>query len=187
MSIDADQQRDYGEERYNAALCPACGASPCEWDGRPDGFHTDELPERKTLGCERHGYGPDYMACPHCQRERTEERNYLAALREHLDEGVELARSAQRQWAALASTLAGLRVPQMHVSLPDEDFERSAVLPGHLVHTDQQVRASLARLASRADALAAAYQRAAAHCERVRDGCADELVSAATVDEGGAR
>ena len=39
--MDQDQERDYAEERYNAEFCPACGASPCGWDGRPDGFHTD--------------------------------------------------------------------------------------------------------------------------------------------------
>ena len=39
--MDQDQQRDYAEEKYNQEFCPACGTSPCEWDGIPDGFHTD--------------------------------------------------------------------------------------------------------------------------------------------------
>jgi hypothetical protein len=42
---DRDQQRDYAEEAYNRNFCPACGASPCTWDGEPDGFHTDEPAE----------------------------------------------------------------------------------------------------------------------------------------------
>jgi len=37
-----DDQRDYDEEAYNRDLCPACGVSPCQWDGvTDDGFHTD--------------------------------------------------------------------------------------------------------------------------------------------------
>jgi hypothetical protein len=38
----ADQERDFAEEKYNAEYCDPCGVSPCEWDGAPDGFHTDE-------------------------------------------------------------------------------------------------------------------------------------------------
>jgi hypothetical protein len=37
-----DQQRDYAEEAYWRNYCQACGASPCGWDGEPDGFHTDD-------------------------------------------------------------------------------------------------------------------------------------------------
>jgi hypothetical protein len=38
----ADQERDRAEEAYNASLCPACGTSPCAWDGvTEDGFHVD--------------------------------------------------------------------------------------------------------------------------------------------------
>ena len=37
-----DDQRDYAEEAYWAAYCQACGASPCTWDGVPDGFHADD-------------------------------------------------------------------------------------------------------------------------------------------------
>jgi hypothetical protein len=33
------------EHAYWRAFCPACGVSPCEWDGQPDGFHTDDGPE----------------------------------------------------------------------------------------------------------------------------------------------
>jgi len=40
--MDTDEQRDYSEEQYNGNLCPACGASPCTWNGIPDGFHADE-------------------------------------------------------------------------------------------------------------------------------------------------
>jgi hypothetical protein len=40
--MDQDQQRDPAEERYNREFCPACGTSPCGWDGKPDGFHADE-------------------------------------------------------------------------------------------------------------------------------------------------
>ena len=37
-----DDQRDYAEEAYWREFCGACGDSPCTWDGRPDGFHTDD-------------------------------------------------------------------------------------------------------------------------------------------------
>jgi hypothetical protein len=38
-----EDQRDYSEEAYNRTFCDACGASPCDWDGSVDGFHTDEV------------------------------------------------------------------------------------------------------------------------------------------------
>ena len=37
-----DDQRDYAEEAYWREFCQACGASPCAWDGEPDGFHDDD-------------------------------------------------------------------------------------------------------------------------------------------------
>jgi len=40
--VNSNDERDYAEEAYWRAFCPACGASPCTRDGRPDGFHTDE-------------------------------------------------------------------------------------------------------------------------------------------------
>lgn len=39
-----DENRDLAEEAYWRAFCGACGASPCTWDGTPDGFHTDDQP-----------------------------------------------------------------------------------------------------------------------------------------------
>jgi len=38
-----DDQRDYEEEAYWRAFCNACGASPCIWDGTPDGFHAERV------------------------------------------------------------------------------------------------------------------------------------------------
>ena len=49
MSTDQDQQRDRAEEAYWHRFCIPCGASPCTWDGRPDGFHTDEEPDPRSL------------------------------------------------------------------------------------------------------------------------------------------
>ena len=40
--MDQTEQRDSREERYNREFCDACGTSPCQWDGKPDGFHADE-------------------------------------------------------------------------------------------------------------------------------------------------
>ena len=37
-----DDERDFEEEAYWRDFCQACGASPCTWDGLPDGFHTDD-------------------------------------------------------------------------------------------------------------------------------------------------
>lgn len=39
--MDQTEQRDFAEERYWREFCAACGTSPCGWDGRPDGFHTE--------------------------------------------------------------------------------------------------------------------------------------------------
>lgn len=36
-----DDERDYAEEAYWRDYCQPCGASPCNWDGKPDGFHAD--------------------------------------------------------------------------------------------------------------------------------------------------
>ena len=62
MSIDTDQQRDYDEERYWREFCQACGTSPCGWDGRPDGFHTeanlDALADRITADLSLGASGP---------------------------------------------------------------------------------------------------------------------------------
>jgi hypothetical protein len=41
--MDNDEQRDAAEEKYGREFCQACGTSPCGWDGKPDGFHTDPL------------------------------------------------------------------------------------------------------------------------------------------------
>lgn len=49
--MDQDQERDAAEEKYNREFCPACGTSPCGWDGVPDGFHTMEVP----VGIDRRG------------------------------------------------------------------------------------------------------------------------------------
>jgi hypothetical protein len=43
--MDSNLERDYDEERYNGEFCPACGDSPCTWNGNPDGFHTDDGPD----------------------------------------------------------------------------------------------------------------------------------------------
>lgn len=43
--MNTDKQRDPAGERYNGEFCPACGDSPCTWDGRPDGFHADDEPD----------------------------------------------------------------------------------------------------------------------------------------------
>ena len=43
--MDNNEQRDPDEERYNREFCIPCGMSPCTWDGRPDGFHTDDGPD----------------------------------------------------------------------------------------------------------------------------------------------
>lgn len=42
--MDHSEQRDAAEERYNREFCVPCGISPCDWDGEPDGFHTDDEP-----------------------------------------------------------------------------------------------------------------------------------------------
>ena len=42
VGMDIDVEVDYAEIGYLAAFCGACGTSPCEWDGKPDGFHTDD-------------------------------------------------------------------------------------------------------------------------------------------------
>jgi len=39
---EPDDLRDYAEERYWREFCIPCGSRPCDWDGTPDGFHTDE-------------------------------------------------------------------------------------------------------------------------------------------------
>ena len=40
--VMSDDDRDLVEEAYWRDYCQACGASPCGWDGTPDGFHADE-------------------------------------------------------------------------------------------------------------------------------------------------
>jgi hypothetical protein len=67
---DRDQQRDYAEEAYNRDFCIPCGASPCTWDGQPDGFHTDEPAdaEAETGTCANCGCGtaePQHADYPH--------------------------------------------------------------------------------------------------------------------------
>jgi hypothetical protein len=37
-----DDYRDMEEEAYLGSFCPACGTAGCTWDGKPDGFHTDD-------------------------------------------------------------------------------------------------------------------------------------------------
>jgi hypothetical protein len=37
-----DENRDYAEEAYNAAMCPACGTSPCESE---DGHEAERIAE----------------------------------------------------------------------------------------------------------------------------------------------
>ena len=50
-----DENRDYDEEHYWREFCVPCGASPCTWDGTPDGFHADEPgpqgPAAMCAGC----------------------------------------------------------------------------------------------------------------------------------------
>ena len=51
--MNGDDERDYEEEAYWRAFCDPCGTSPCGWDGRPDGSHTNDIaptPE-DTTGC----------------------------------------------------------------------------------------------------------------------------------------
>jgi len=43
--MDNNEQRDPAEERYNREFCIPCGASPCRWNGEPDGFHADDGPD----------------------------------------------------------------------------------------------------------------------------------------------
>lgn len=43
--MDHYLERDESEERYNREFCIPCGGSPCTWNGKPDGFHTDEGPD----------------------------------------------------------------------------------------------------------------------------------------------
>ena len=60
--MNGDDERDYEEEAYWRAFCDPCGTSPCGWDGRPDGFHTDDTvpsPE-DTTGCP---VGPVCQTC----------------------------------------------------------------------------------------------------------------------------
>ena len=41
----ASDDRDMQEEDYWRDYCQACGNSPCQWNGQPDGFHTDDDPD----------------------------------------------------------------------------------------------------------------------------------------------
>lgn len=47
--MDNNLERDPAEERYNREFCIPCGTSPCGWDGKPDGFHTDDEPPARLL------------------------------------------------------------------------------------------------------------------------------------------
>jgi hypothetical protein len=66
-----DENRDYAEEAYWRAYCQACGDSPCTWDGRNDGFHTDTpstaewFAECKADGCTGTGYDEETDSISH--------------------------------------------------------------------------------------------------------------------------
>lgn len=67
--MDQDQQRDADEERYLGEFCPACGASPCTWDGQPDGFHTETEPITEFECCGQWLPYPEpgqEIRCPGC-------------------------------------------------------------------------------------------------------------------------
>lgn len=87
-----------------------------------------------------------------------DQRAYDRAVREHLAKGLAIAEQTQCWWAQFAAALAGLDVPPTPL-VPDEDLEHALVAPAHLDPT--RLRRRLEQLLSDADAIAAAYGRAA--------------------------
>ena len=90
--------------------------------------------------------------------DRFDQDAYGRAVREHLAKGLAIAEQTQHWWAQFAAALAGLDVPPTPL-VADEDLEHAAVAPAHL--DPAGLRHRLAQLLSAADAIAAAYARAA--------------------------
>jgi hypothetical protein len=57
--MDQDQQRDFAEEAYWRAFCPACGTSPCT----ADGGHPDDEPYWQTFSPEPAEPAAEFMCC----------------------------------------------------------------------------------------------------------------------------
>lgn len=64
---------DPAEHRYWREFCPACGVSPCEWDGRPDGEHTrfteaqlDAMADKITIDLLLLTFGLLNISAPGC-------------------------------------------------------------------------------------------------------------------------
>lgn len=83
---------------------------------------------------------------------------YDQAVREHLAKGLAIAEQTQRWWAQFAAALAALDVPPTPL-VPDEDLGHASVAPAHL--DPVRLRRRLEQLLAAADAMTAAYARAA--------------------------